>query len=96
MNCLWLNGDFNAFSQSVKRPVGLTIAVVGSGNCNLRRCAGRTWGRLRQQNALAGEVLKDGTESIGQRTRQKSSARAARVKPLFIVDAGQRRGRGRS
>lgn len=67
MNCLWLDRDFNTFSHSVKRPVGLTIAVVGGGNCNLWRCAGRTWGCLSQQNALTGEVLKDGTESIGQR-----------------------------
>lgn len=96
MNCLWLDRDFNTFSYSVERPVRLTIAVIGSGNCNLWRRASRTRGCLSQQNALAGKILKDGTESIGQRACHKSSAGAARNEPLFIVDAAQCRGGRRS
>lgn len=46
MDCLWLDRYFNTVSYGVKRPVRLTIAVIGRGNCNLWRRAGRTWGCL--------------------------------------------------
>jgi hypothetical protein len=92
MDSLWLDRDFNTLSYSVERPVGLTIAVIAGGNCNLWRRAGRTWGCLSQQNALTGKILKDGAESIGKRTCQESSVGTARDQPLFVVDASQCRG----
>lgn len=66
--CLWLKINLNAFARRAKSPVRLIIiAIISAGNSNIWRGASRAWARQGQLDALAREILEDGTVSISQR-----------------------------